>query len=234
MLEVHSLTAGYGEVLVLRDVSLTVQAGDIAALVGSNGAGKSTLLNSVSGILRPQAGSVRMGGTDITGWPSEAIVKSGITQVPEGRRLFPHMSVQENLLMGAYLRRDRPAIRRDLHWVYELFPILQERARQPAGSMSGGEQQMCAIGRGLMARPRLLILDELSLGLAPIMLDVLMDALRRVHQEGMTIFLVEQDVATAFDLATHGYVLENGRIVLAGPTAELEADPHVKKAYLGL
>ena len=172
--------------------------------------------------------------TDITGWPSEAIVSRGITQVPEGRRLFPHMTVRENLLMGAYRRRDRAGIRRDLDWMYELFPILQERQRQRAGSLSGGEQQMCAIGRGLMARPTLLILDELSLGLAPIILDILVDALRKVHQEGTTIFLVEQDVATAFDLATTGYVLENGRIVLSGPTARLKADPHVKKAYLGL
>ncbi len=234
MLEVRNLTVGYGEVLVLRDVSLTVRAGEIATLVGSNGAGKSTLLNTICGILRPRAGSVRIEGTDITGWNSEAIVRRGITQVPEGRRLFPHMSVEENLLMGAYPRSDRAAIQRDLRWVYELFPILRERARQPAGSMSGGEQQMCAIGRGLMARPRLLVLDELSLGLAPIMLEVLMEALRLIHREGTTIFLVEQDVATAFDLATHGSVLENGQIVLAGPTAELRVDPHVKKAYLGL
>ncbi len=234
MLEIRNLTAGYSEVLVLHEVSLTVQAGEIAALVGSNGAGKSTLLNTVSGILRPRAGSVHIQGADITGWPSERIVGCGVTQVPEGRRLFPHMSVQENLLMGAYLRRDRTAIRRDLHWVYELFPILKERARQRAGSMSGGEQQMCAIGRGLMARPRLLILDELSLGLAPIMLEVLTNALRRVHEEGMTLFLVEQDVAMAFDLATHGYVLENGRILLAGATTELNANPRVRKAYLGL
>ncbi len=234
MLEIRDLTAGYGEVLVLHEVSLTVQAGGITALVGSNGAGKSTLLNTISGILRPQAGSVRIQGTDITGWPSERIVGCGVTQVPEGRRLFPHMSVQDNLLMGAYMRRDGTAVQRDLNWVYELFPILKERARQRAGSMSGGEQQMCAIGRGLMARPQLLILDELSLGLAPITLEVLTNALRRVHEEGMTLFLVEQDVAMAFDLATHGYVLENGRILLAGATTELNANPRVRKAYLGL
>jgi branched-chain amino acid transport system ATP-binding protein len=144
------------------------------------------------------------------------------------------MSVRENLLMGAYRRKDREAIQRDLEWVFELFPRLKERERQRAGSMSGGEQQMCAIGRGLMARPRVLILDELSLGLAPIMLDVLVDAVNKVHQEGTTIFIVEQDVATAFDLAATGYVLENGRVVLSGPTAELKTNPHVKKAYLGL
>jgi branched-chain amino acid transport system ATP-binding protein len=144
------------------------------------------------------------------------------------------MTVRENLLLGAYRRRDHAGIERDLAWIYELFPILHDRQRQAAGSMSGGEQQMCAIGRGLMAKPRLLILDELSLGLAPIMLDTLVDALGKVHQEGTTIFVVEQDVATAFDIASTGYVLENGRVVLAGPTAELRSNPHVKKAYLGL
>ena len=234
MLEIHELSAGYGAVQILRDVSLTVHAGEIVTLVGSNGAGKSTLLNTVCGILRPSGGRVRLDGADITGRPSEAIVALGITQVPEGRRLFPHMSVRDNLVLGAYRRRDGGAVQRDLAWIYELFPILEQRQRQPAGSLSGGEQQMCAIGRGLMAKPRLLILDELSLGLAPIMLDTLVDALQRVHQEGTTIFLVEQDVATAFDLASTGYVLENGRVVLSGPTAELRSDPHVKKAYLGL
>ena len=234
MLEIQGVSAGYGGVQILRDVSLTVRAGEIATLVGSNGAGKSTLLNTVCGIIRPLSGRVLLDGEDISGRASEAIVALGITQVPEGRRLFPHMTVRDNLILGAYRRRDADGIRRDLAWIYELFPILEQRQRQPAGSMSGGEQQMCAIGRGLMAKPRLLILDELSLGLAPIMLDTLVDALHRVHAEGTTIFLVEQDVATAFDLASTGYVLENGRVVLAGPTAELRSDPHVKKAYLGL
>jgi branched-chain amino acid transport system ATP-binding protein len=234
MLEVEKLSSGYGAVQILRDVSLSVRAGEVVTLVGSNGAGKSTLLNTVSGIIRPLGGRIIFDGTDITGWPSEAIVALGITQVPEGRRLFPHMTVRENLLLGAYRRRDAGGIARDVAWIYELFPILEERQGQAAGSLSGGEQQMCAIGRGLMAKPRLLVLDELSLGLAPIMLDTLVDALDRIHREGTTIFVVEQDVATAFDLATTGYVLEDGGIVLAGPTAELRSDPHVKKAYLGL
>jgi len=234
VLEIQGLSAGYGEVQILREVSLSVTAGEIVTLVGSNGAGKSTLLNTICGIVRPIAGRVTLDGIDITGWTSEAIVAQGITQVPEGRRLFPQMTVRENLLMGAYRRRDRQAIQRDLDWMYQLFPILRERQRQRAGSMSGGEQQMCAIARGLMARPRILILDELSLGLAPIMLDVLVDAIQKVHGEGTTIFVVEQDVATAFDLATTGYVLENGRVVLSGPTTELKTNPHVKKAYLGL
>jgi branched-chain amino acid transport system ATP-binding protein len=234
VLEIERLRAGYGEVQILRDVSLKVEAGEMVTLVGSNGAGKSTLLNTICGIVRPTAGRVRLDGTDITGWPSEAIVAEGITQVPEGRRLFPQMTVYENLLIGAYRRRDGQGIQRDIEAMYDLFPILKERQRQRAGSMSGGEQQMCAIARGLMARPRILILDELSLGLAPIMLDVLVDGLRRVHAEGTTVFVVEQDVATAFDLATTGYVLENGSVVLAGPTHELRTNPHVKKAYLGL
>jgi branched-chain amino acid transport system ATP-binding protein len=234
VLDIEGLRAGYGEVQILRDVSLKVEAGEMVTLVGSNGAGKSTLLNAICGIVRPTAGRVRLDGTDITGWPSEAIVAEGITQVPEGRRLFPQMTVHENLLIGAYRRRDGQGIQRDIEAMYELFPILKERQRQRAGSMSGGEQQMCAIARGLMARPRILILDELSLGLAPIMLDALVDGLRRVHAEGTTVFVVEQDVATAFDLATTGYVLENGSVVLAGPTRELRTNPHVKKAYLGL
>jgi len=234
VLEIERLRAGYGEVQILRDVSLKVEAGEMVTLVGSNGAGKSTLLNTICGIVRPTAGRVRLDGTDITGWPSEAIVAEVITQVPEGRRLFPQMTVYENLLIGAYRRRDGQGIQRDIDAMYDLFPILKERQRQRAGSMSGGEQQMCAIARGLMARPRILILDELSLGLAPIMLDVLVDGLRRVHAEGTTVFVVEQDVATAFDLATTGYVLENGSVVLAGPTHELRTNPHVKKAYLGL
>jgi branched-chain amino acid transport system ATP-binding protein len=234
VLEIERLRAGYGEVQILRDVSLKVEAGEMVTLVGSNGAGKSTLLNTICGIVHPTAGRVRLDGTDITGWPSEAIVAEGITQVPEGRRLFPQMTVYENLLIGAYRRRDGQGIQRDIDAMYDLFPILKERQRQRAGSMSGGEQQMCAIARGLMARPRILILDELSLGLAPIMLDVLVDGLRRVHAEGTTVFVVEQDVATAFDLATTGYVLENGSVVLAGPTHELRTNPHVKKAYLGL
>ncbi|HSD50438.1 MAG TPA: ABC transporter ATP-binding protein, partial [Candidatus Methylomirabilis sp.] len=175
MLEIRGLNAGYGEVQILRDVSLSVDGRQIVTLVGSNGAGKSTLLNAICGIIRPTAGSVHLEGTDITGWSSEAIVARGITQVPEGRRLFPLMNVRENLLMGAYRRRDRSGIQRDLEWVYELFPILKERQGQRAGSLSGGEQQMCAIARGLMARPKLLVLDELSLGLAPIIVDVLVD-----------------------------------------------------------
>jgi branched-chain amino acid transport system ATP-binding protein len=234
VLEIRGLNAGYGEVQILRDVSFSVSEGEIVTLVGSNGAGKSTLLNTICGIIYPWSGSVQLDGADITGLNSEAIVARGITQVPEGRRLFPQMSVKENLLMGAYRRKGRAEIQRDLEWVCGLFPILKERQGQRAGSLSGGEQQMCAIARGLMARPKILIVDELSLGLAPIILDVLVDTVQKIHREGTTIFVVEQDVATAFDLATTGYVLENGRVVLSGRTSELKTNPHVKKAYLGL
>ena len=234
MLEIRGLNTGYGEVQILRDVSFSVGKGEIVTLVGSNGAGKSTLLNTICGIIRPWSGSVHLEDADITGLNSEAIVARGITQVPEGRRLFPQMTVKENLLTGAYRRNDRVMIQRDLEWMCELFPILRERQGQRAGSLSGGEQQMCAIARGLMARPKILIVDELSLGLAPIILDVLVDTIQKIHREGTTIFVVEQDVATAFDLATTGYVLENGRVVLSGPTTELKSNPHVKRAYLGL
>jgi len=233
VLEVKNLCAGYGEVSILREVSLSVGAGEIATLIGANGAGKTTLLNAICGLLRPTAGSVAFDGRDITGRRSEEIVSFGVTQVPEGRRLFAQMTVHENLLMGAYRRRDRE-MAADLAWVYRLFPRLKERQAQRAGTLSGGEQQMCALGRGLMAKPRLLILDELSLGLAPIMLDILTDAIREIHRQGMAILLVEQDVAVAFDLASTGYVLENGRIALSGPTSALRADPHVEKVYLGL
>jgi branched-chain amino acid transport system ATP-binding protein len=238
VLEVRNLGAGYGDVQILREVSLFVRAGEIATLIGSNGAGKSTLLNAICGILRPLSGSVLLDGKDITGLPTEEIVGLGITQVPEGRRLFAQMTVRENLVMGAYRRRrkreDRQQLQKDLSWVFDLFPRLLDRQDQRAGTLSGGEQQMCAIGRGLMAKPRLLLLDELSLGLAPIVLDILTDAIRRVHQQGMSILLVEQDVAVAFDLAETGYVLENGRVALSGPTSQLKTDPHVEKLYLGL
>ena len=234
MLEVRHLSAGYGDVQILRDVSLSVRTGEIATLIGSNGAGKSTLLNTVCGILRPQGGSIVFEGQDLGGRSPEEIVARGITQVPEGRRLFPLLTVRENLLVGAYRRKDRRAITADLERVLALFPRLRERAAQRAGTLSGGEQQMCAIGRGLMARPRLLLLDELSLGLAPIVLDVLADAIREVNRAGTSILLVEQDVAVACDIAQTGYVLENGRVALSGPTAELRVDPHVARAYLGL
>ncbi|RME49131.1 MAG: ABC transporter ATP-binding protein [Chloroflexi bacterium] len=233
LLEVKNISAGYGDVQVLWDVSLHVEEGEIVALVGSNGAGKSTLLKVISGIVRPMSGEIFFAGERITGLPSEQIVARGIVQVPEGRRLFPEMSVEENLLMGAYTRRDN-GVMRDLEWMYELFPILGERRRQEAGSLSGGEQQMCAVARGLMGRPKLLLIDEMSLGLAPIIVDDLVEIVAQINEQGTTILLVEQDVQVALEQADRGYVLEVGHVVMEGPARELLEDPRVREAYLGI
>ncbi len=233
MLEVKHVNAGYGEVQVLWDVSLRVERGEIVALVGSNGAGKSTLLKVISGIITPMSGEILFEGAPIAGLPSEQIVRRGIVQVPEGRRLFPEMSVEENLLMGAYTRRDHQ-VKADLEWVYSLFPRLAERRNQEAGSLSGGEQQMCALARGLMGRPKLLLIDEMSLGLAPIIVDSLIEIVRQMNEQGTTILLVEQDVQVALEQADRGYVLEVGRITLEGTARELLQDPRIKEAYLGL
>lgn len=234
MLEIEGLSTGYGEVQVLWDVNMTVPAGSVVALVGSNGAGKSTLLKTICGLMRPWGGQIRWNGTSLVGLSSDQIVRRGITQVPEGRRLFGQMSVEENLLMGAYRRRDARGIRQDLEWVYELFPRLLERRRQAAGSLSGGEQQMCAIGRGLMARPELLMIDEMSLGLAPVVVDQLLDTLAAIHQNGTTVLLVEQDVQVALENSDRGYVLATGTVIMEGESAALLADQNVVQAYLGL
>lgn len=233
LLEVQDISAGYGDIQVLWGVSLQVDAGEIVALVGSNGAGKSTLLKVISGIVLPMSGQIAFDGENITARPSEQIVERGIVQVPEGRRLFPEMSVEENLLMGAQVRRDG-GIHQDLQWIYELFPILGERRRQEAGSLSGGEQQMCAVARGLMGRPKLLIIDEMSLGLAPIIVDDLIEIVSQINEQGTTILLVEQDVQVALEQADRGYVLEVGRVVMEGPAAELLEEPRVREAYLGI
>ncbi len=233
LLEVKNINAGYGDVQVLWDVSLHVEEGEIVALVGSNGAGKSTLLKVISGIVQPMSGEIFFAGERITGLPSEQIVARGIVQVPEGRRLFPEMSVEENLLMGAYTRRDN-GVMRDLEWMYQLFPILGERRRQEAGSLSGGEQQMCAVARGLMGRPKLLLIDEMSLGLAPIIVDDLIEIVAQINEQGTTILLVEQDVQVALEQADRGYVLEVGHVVMEGPARVLLEDPRVREAYLGI
>ncbi len=235
LLQVRGLTAGYGEVQVLWDMAFEVVEGSIACIVGSNGAGKTTLLRTVSGLVAARSGEVVFGGRDITGVSAEEVLGAGIAHVPEGRRLFKGLTVRDNLLLGAYLRKDSKAeVEKDLEWVYSLFPILAERRRQDATTMSGGEQQMCAIGRGLMARPRLLMIDELSLGLAPRAVEKLTEALQEINRRGLTILLVEQDVMTAFELATHGVVVETGRTTLAGATAELALHPRVREAYLGI
>ena len=235
LLAVTGLRAGYGDVQVLWDVDFSLSKGAISCLVGSNGAGKTTLLRALSGLLRPGAGSVQFDGAELAGAAPERMLAAGMAHVPEGRRLFAAMSVRDNLLMGAYLRRDgAAAVARDVERAYTLFPILAERRGQDAGTLSGGEQQMCAIARGLMGAPRLLLIDELSLGLAPAVVDQLCDALRTLNREGLTVLVVEQDVATALDLASECLVMDTGRITRAGPSAVLRDDPAIREAYLGV
>jgi branched-chain amino acid transport system ATP-binding protein len=235
MLRVEGLNAGYGEVQILWDLSLEIPAGSITALIGSNGVGKTTCLRALAGGLVPYSGRILYEGQDISSRPQAWRARRGIMMIPEGRQLYSGLSVEDNLLMGAYTRHDRPGVRRDLDWVYTILPVLRERRRQLAGTLSGGEAQMCAIGRGLMAAPRLLLLDELSLGLAPVVVDSLVAVLREIHaQRGLTILLVDQDVQTALELAGRGYVLVNGRVELSGPARELLHNPEIQKAYLGI
>jgi branched-chain amino acid transport system ATP-binding protein len=234
LLEVKDLSSGYGEVQILWNVSLEVRRGEVVALVGANGAGKTTLLCTISQLVRPRSGSIRFAQRDLTRARPEEIVAAGIVQVPQGRRLFPGLTVKENLLQGVYLRKDTDRIAADLDWVFGLLPRLKERSHQLAGRLSGGEQQMCAIGRALMARPRLLVIDELSLGLAPLVVDQLLALIAQINREGTTVLLVEQDVQVALEHAHRGYVLETGRIVQAGSAAELLEDPRIRQAYLGM
>ncbi len=235
LLQVTGLQAGYGDVQVLWGIDLTVMAGQITCVVGSNGAGKTTLLRTISGLIAPRAGSVHFGGQPLTGASAEQVLRAGVAHVPEGRRLFRGLSVRDNLMLGAYLRRDsRADIQRDLDRIYTLFPILGQRQAQDATTLSGGEQQMCAIGRGLMSRPSLLMIDELSLGLAPRAVEKLSQSLLDIRADGLTILLVEQDVFTAFELADAGVVIETGRVGFAGPCSELADDPRVRSAYMGI
>jgi len=234
MLEVRDLHVRYGNITALHGVSFNVQAGEIVTLIGANGAGKTTSLHTVSGLLKPVQGSVRFLGQDIHGRAPEAIVRLGLAQSPEGRRVFSGLTVAENLAIGATpWRKGRDAITDDLDRVYTLFPRLAERRTQLAWSMSGGEQQMLAVGRALMGRPKLLLLDEPSLGLAPIIVEQLFEQIVRINQQGVTILLVEQNAAMALAVATRGYLLENGRVVLEDRTERLQAHPLVKAAYLG-
>ncbi|RIK99221.1 MAG: branched-chain amino acid ABC transporter ATP-binding protein [Proteobacteria bacterium] len=233
-LTISNLTAGYGDVTVLWDIDLAVPASGITALIGSNGAGKTTLMRVISGIVTARSGAMTWEGRSIFNQDPSAVLRAGIAHVPEGRRLFGPMTVEENLLMGGYARDCSNAdLHRDLEWVYEVFPKLRERRTQAAGTMSGGEQQMCAIGRGLMSKPKLLMIDELSLGLSPVMVDQLVADLKALSGEGLAIFLVEQDVATALELAEVAFVMDRGRIVRHGSAAELAADPAVQEAYIG-
>jgi branched-chain amino acid transport system ATP-binding protein len=234
MLKIEHLNSGYGDIEVLWDISLEVREGEVVALIGSNGAGKSTLLWTISGLLKPTSGSITFAGERIDGASPDHIVSRGITQVPQGRRLFPGLTVRENLLQGAYSRNDGAGAREDMDFVLTLFPRMKERINQPAGSLSGGEQQMCAVARGLMARPKLLMVDELSLGLAPIVVEAIYAAIGQVRQRGMTVFVVEQDVQLALEQADRGYVLDVGHLVMNGTSKELMENPRIKETYLGI
>jgi branched-chain amino acid transport system ATP-binding protein len=234
LLAVQSLRVAYGDVQALWNVSMTIAPGEIVALVGANGAGKTTTLRAISGIVRILSGSIRLDGEEIARLPSHEIVERGVVHVPEGRQLWPGMSVDETLRLGAYALRARARCEETLAEVYRLFPRLLERRRQHADTLSGGEQQMCAIARGLMARPKLLMMDEPSLGLSPIMLAEVFETVKRIAAEGVTVLLVEQNVEQALALASHGYVLETGSVVLSGTGQELLASDAVRKTYLGV
>ena len=235
ILELQQVRAGYGEIQVLWGIDIAVRSGEITALIGSNGAGKTTLMRALSGLLPVQSGRYFSEGVDLSAARAGQILAHGIVHVPEGRRLFGAMSIEDNLLMGAYSRKvTRAEIARDLDGVYTIFPKLLERRNQAAATLSGGEQQMCAIGRGLMSAPRLLMIDELSLGLSPLLVEQLVAALRTLNAEGMSILLVEQDVTTALDLCHSAYIMDMGRIVRTGQGAELLADPIIRDAYLGV
>jgi branched-chain amino acid transport system ATP-binding protein len=234
MLEIKNLVVNYGAIAALHGISLQARAGGIVTLIGSNGAGKTTTLKTISGLLRPQAGEIWYEGKNIAGLPPHEIVKRGLCHVPEGRMIFANLTVLENLQMGAYLVRDPLAVRRELDFVMAMFPRLQERAGQVAGTLSGGEQQMLAIGRALMGRPKFLLLDEPSLGLAPLLVKTIFEKIVEINRErGLTILLVEQNANRALEISSQGYVLETGRITVEGDSASLRQNPRVKQAYLG-
>ena len=233
MLEVKDLVVSYGAIKALRGISFDVDAGEIISLIGSNGAGKTTTLHSVSNLIKKVSGSITFGGVDITSLPADKIVQMGLIQVPEGRRVFANMSVKENLEMGAYLRRDKEKIKKDMEWCYELFPRLKERLSQLSGTLSGGEQQMLAMARALMSKPKLLLLDEPSMGLAPILVDEIFDIITKISSSGTTILLVEQNAYKALSIANRAYILETGQITKTGKASDLITDKAVISAYLG-
>jgi branched-chain amino acid transport system ATP-binding protein len=233
MLEVHDLHVAYGKIQAVKGISFTVDAGQVVTLIGGNGAGKTTTLQTLSGILRPASGRVVFEGEDITAVPAHEIVRKGIAHSPEGRRIFPRMTVQENLELGAFIRRDPDGVKADQQRIFDLFPVLSERASQAAGTLSGGEQQMLAMGRALMSRPRLLMLDEPSMGLSPIMMQRILSTVSELKEQGTTILLVEQNAQAALSLADSAYVIETGHIALSGTGAELLSNDDVRKAYLG-
>lgn len=233
LLEVDNLHVYYGQIHALKGISLRVEQGEIAALIGANGAGKSTTLRTISGLLRPRHGHITLSGNDLSVLPAHEIVAKGVVQVPEGRRIFGRLTVHENLMMGAYARTDTGAIGRDMERVLALFPRLRERRTQLAGTLSGGEQQMLAIGRALMSDPKVLLLDEPSMGLAPILVEQIFETIASINKQGTTVLLVEQNAFMALQIAHRGYVLQTGEIALAGNAAELQADKEVQRAYLG-
>jgi branched-chain amino acid transport system ATP-binding protein len=234
MLTLHDVHTYYGNIAALKGISIEVRAGEIVALIGANGAGKTTTLRTISGLLHPRRGTITLDGARIDSLPAHRIAALGLAHAPEGRRLFNRMTVHENLEMGAFARNDRAATREDVERVFTLFPRLRERMAQKAGTLSGGEQQMLAIGRALMARPRLLLLDEPSLGLAPLLVETIFNTLAEINRQGVTVLLVEQNAHMALELATRGYVLETGRVVLADSAEALRADESVQRAYLGI
>jgi branched-chain amino acid transport system ATP-binding protein len=233
MLKVNGIDVFYGNIHALKGVSLEINEGEIVTLIGANGAGKSTLLKTLSGLLKPKSGTIEYLGKSISGKAPQSIVKAGISHVPEGRRVFANMSVEENLELGAYLRNDSKEIRKDIQSVYELFPRLQERRKQLSGTLSGGEQQMLAMGRAIMAKPKLLLLDEPSMGLAPLMVKTIFQIIEKINQDGTTVLLVEQNANMALSVADRAYVIETGRVKISGTAAELQASEEIKKAYLG-
>jgi branched-chain amino acid transport system ATP-binding protein len=234
MLDISNISASYGIIKVIANVSLTVEKGECVALLGSNGAGKSTILKNISGWMKPLEGAISFLGKRIDGLKAFKVAQVGIAHVPEGRRVFPQMTVEENLDIGSYLPEAKKDRKKSKEWVFHIFPRLQERRLQLAGTLSGGEQQMVAVGRALMLKPKLLMLDELSLGRAPVVVDDLYERLKKVRQEGVSILLVEQDVLRALDMADRGYVLENGRMSISGSSLELSGNSEIKKAYLGM
>ncbi len=233
MLEVKNLNVHYGVIQALKDISLTVNQGEIVTLIGANGAGKTTTLRTISGLIKATSGEILLEGKNITTLPAPDRVQQGISQVPEGRRIFPPMSVLENLEMGAFLRKDKADIKKNIEMVYDLFPILGKRRKQSAGTLSGGEQQMLAMGRALMSRPRILLLDEPSMGLAPLLVREIFEIIKNINQNGTTILLVEQNASMALSIAHRAYVLENGSIVISGTGEELAKSGEIQKSYLG-
>ena len=233
MLEVENLVVSYGGIEALKGISLEVPKGQIVTLIGANGAGKSTLLRSIVGLVKPKSGKIVYNGDNITGLNSQQIVKKGLTLVPEGRRIFPNLTVLENLQIGAYMRSDKEGIQKDIDWVYEMFPRLQERSWQMAGTLSGGEQQMLAVGRALMAKPKLVMMDEPSLGLAPLVVKGIFDIIKEINRQGITVLLIEQNANMALKTADWAYVMQTGTILMQGEGKELLENEEVKAAYLG-